>query len=240
MALEALQNTFLGLLALTAVVASLAGFVVLFSFFYNKLKELFTDINYFIFFFLVWGYLLYTLGEVSFYLTRAVAKDTSAIGIQDVYWTGGALLILVSFIALSITLFRQNGSGRKLATLLTLGTIIILGVLALVLTIRDPAQRYFFGTLYPILSSLIVTASLSVVLFYRSLGTLRNALLIFFFASSSILAADVLFHYVTVQEIYGVIGVVTDLFYIAGYGLSAIAFIILRIGLRELSVKVPR
>ncbi|MBS3140397.1 hypothetical protein J4479_05330 [Candidatus Woesearchaeota archaeon] len=113
MVLESVENVIFFLVNLSATIAAGTGMVVLQSFFKNKLKDLFNDVNYFIFFFMVSGYILYALGEVSYYLTRQVFKNTSAIGVHDVYWTIGGILILLSFAALAFTLFKEHGGTGK-------------------------------------------------------------------------------------------------------------------------------
>ncbi len=235
MALYTFPDIFSLIIALSATLAASVGVIVLEGFFRNKLKDLFDDTNYFIFFFMVSGYLLYALGEVSYFLARVVFKDTSAIGIQDVYWTTGALVILISFIALSYNLIKDYGSSSKLVLILLIG----IGLLGLTLTILsslvNPKQGYLFSYLYPILSSLIVTASFSIILFYRQLNAMSKPLLIFFLASGSIWIGDIFFHYATASSIYGTTAVLSDTFYLWGYTLSLVAFISLRRRMSQLA-----
>ena len=113
MVLDSFQSISALIITLSAIFAALAGLVVLEAFFRNKLKQLFDDVNYFIYFSMVSGYFLYALGEISFYLSSQVFKDASPIGIHDVYWTSGAVLVLISFIGLAFTLFKEHGGTAK-------------------------------------------------------------------------------------------------------------------------------
>lgn len=223
-------------IAVSAMLAAIAGLVVLQGFFHNKLKELFNDVNYFIFFFLVFGYFLYALGELSFYLAETFFQDSSLIGVHDIYWTMGGVLILVSFISLAKILFREQQGSGKLTTLLITGVIIIGFVLAAVFGLIGSKSEYFFGYLYPIISSLIVTASLSVVLFYKQLGDFKQPLLLFFMASVGILLGDIFYHYSTAWGVYGAIGLTSDLVYLFGYSLSFVAFAAMRVKMRTLAL----
>ncbi len=210
------------IIALAAGVAALAGIILLESFFRNRLKELFEDTQYFISFFLVTGYILYALGEVALSLMRVVFKDQSSIGIQDVYWSGGALLILVSFIALTIALFRQSGEIGTLGIMAGVGVVLVALVLILV------PSGTFFARFYPIMSALIVTFASSVILFRSRLGNWSRPLQLFFLASCAILLGDLFFGSALAAASYGTIGMITDISYLAGYSLSAAAFIAFR------------
>src|SRR3989344_4981922 len=102
------------MIVFSAVLAAIAGIVTLEAFFRNRLKRLFEDKNYLVFFFLVTGYFLYAIGEIAYYLTKNLFADDSSMGIADVYWTGGAVLILVSFASLALTLFKRDSGTHGL------------------------------------------------------------------------------------------------------------------------------
>ncbi|MBI2145941.1 hypothetical protein HYU22_01210 [Candidatus Woesearchaeota archaeon] len=226
-------NVIQGLIALAAALAALAGFVALEGFFRNKLKELFEDKDYFIFFFLVWGYLLYALGEVSYYLTKFVFDDQSLLGIQDVYWSGGAFLTVVSFLALALMLYRQHPhSGKLLPQLLVGGVLIVLVALYLFVLIQ-PATT--FSYVYPLLSSLIVAFAVSVLLFSQELADFGASLKLFFVSSCFILLGDLFFAYTAGQVDYGAVAMIGDLGYLIGYTFSAIAFVVLRLRMHSLA-----
>src|SRR3989338_7699097 len=116
MALDPFEGIMLLLVALSAVFAAITGLITLEGFFRNKLKQLFDDVNYFIFFFLVIGYFLYALGEISWYLITNFVQGFSGTGVQDIYWLAGALLILVSFMTLSTHLFKKHPHHKNLLT----------------------------------------------------------------------------------------------------------------------------
>lgn len=220
----------------SAILAALAGIVVLESFFHDKLKELFSDTNYFIFFFLTTGYLLYSIGEISFYLSNVLFGSVSITGIYDVYWSGGAVLILISFLALTIKLFKHYYDYTKLIALLVIGVVLLSVVIYLLWGITLGGAGNFFSYFYPIISALIVIFAFNVVLFFSQLKDFHPALLLFFLASCGILLGDILFTYIITQGIYGFSGLLSDVFYLFGYTLSFIAFVTLRLKMRTFNV----
>jgi len=229
MVLDGIQVILTASIVTLAVLAAIAGIVVLESFFRSKLKELFSDISYFIFFFLVCGYILYSIGEVSFYLETVVLKDTSNLGIADVYWTGGASFIMISFLALAVMLFKQHYDSAKLTKMLVIGGGLMAVVVFLLFGVTLGEEAHFFSYFYPLASSLIVAFAISVVLFSSQLGQLSIPLKFFLLASSGILLGDILFTYINTQGIYGTIGMLADIFYLFGYGTSFVAFVLWKI-----------
>ncbi|MEW5897242.1 MAG: hypothetical protein AB1668_06105 [Nanoarchaeota archaeon] len=222
------------LIVFSALLAAIAGIITLGAFFHNKLKDLFDDVNYFIFFFLAVGYSLYALGEVSFYLTSNVFNDVSSMGIADVYWTGGAVLILISFIALAVTLFRRERGSNSLLINAVIGAAIVVIVSYLVFGVTKP--NYFFGYFYPLVSSMIVAFSLSVIHFFRHLGAFGKVMALFFLSSAGILLGDIFYTYTIAQGTYttSLLRDVSNLFYLCGYILSFVAFVTLRLRMHAL------
>jgi len=237
MVVENIGETLLLFISLSATFAAVMGIIVLGGFFHNKLKELFSDANYFVFFFLVAGYILYALGEVSFYLTKIVFGSTGVVGIQDAYWSAGAVLILLSFLALTLMVYRQNHGSRKALPHLLIGGLIIVLVLMVVFGSGARKEEYFFGTFYPLVSSLIVATAFSTILFSRQLGGFGRVLVLFFFASSGILLGDVFFYFATAQATYGTAALVADVCYLFGYLLSGIAFLTMRLRMHSLAFR---
>src|SRR3990167_301413 len=113
MVLDVLGTLYLAtlLFALLTVVFGVLSINILFR---NKLKELFSDHKFFIFFFLLMGYALFAMGELTWYLTLQVFEETPGTGMPDFYWITGALFMLVSFAALSRQLHKEYGENRKL------------------------------------------------------------------------------------------------------------------------------
>lgn len=222
------------LIVSSALLAAIAGIITLGAFFRNKLKDLFDDTNYFIFFFLVIGYSLYALGEVSYYLTANVFNDTSSMGIADVYWTGGAILIFVSFLFLAVTLFRRERGSNSLLVNAVFGGAIVVLVCYLVFGITSP--NYFFGYFYPIVSSMIVAFSLSVIHFFRHLGSFGTVMVFFFLSSVGILLGDIFYTYTVAQGTYttSLLGIISNLCYLLGYFLSFVAFVTLRLRMHSI------
>ena len=234
--IDGLQNILIIPIVTFAVLAALAGIIVLKSFFRNKFKDLFSDANYLIFFFLITGYILYSIGEVSFYLIRVVLEDASPAGIADIYWSGGATFILISFIALAFMLFKHYYSYTKFIIMVIFSVVLLGIVLSLLFGITLGKEASFFNYFYPIISSLIVTFALSVILFSPYLEQFGMALIFFFLASCGILLGDIFFTYTITKGVYGLMGLIADISYLFGYGLSFIAFVTLRLKIRTLII----
>lgn len=230
--IDLLENFLAVLVASFAALAAIMGIVVLEGFFRNKLKDLFTDTNYFIYFFLVSGYFLYALGEVSYYLFTTLFAVSSSVGISDLYWSAGSILILLSFVSLTFTLAGSSAYKSKLGLLAIFGVGLVVSVLLILtrVTFAD-VSSYFFGYFYPIMGSLIVAFSLSVVIYSEEAGHFNKPLFFFFLASSFILVGDIFFTYLVSHNIpeVGLLEIIIDTSYLLGYGLSAIAFLWLRV-----------
>ncbi len=196
------------------------GILSLNTLFKNKLKELFSDRKFFIFFFLLLGYALFAMGELTWYLTQQVFEETPTAGMPDFYWITGALFMLVSFAALSSSLHRSYGENRKLIPLLFLGSVLIIGVLLY----ASFADGTFLGYLYPLLTSLILIFSANLLLYYQRLDDFEIHLLYLFFANIGFLGGDLLF---SSWGSSSALGALSNIFYIFAYGLSAFAFLTL-------------
>ena len=196
------------------------GVLAVNTLFKNKLKELFSDHKFFIFFFLLMGYVLFAMGELTWYLTLQVFDETPKAGMPDFYWITGALFMLLSFAALSGLLHKEYGETRKFVPLLVAGSLLIIGVLLY----ASVADSSFLGYLYPLLTSLILIFSANLLLYYRRLDSFEIHLLYLFFANIGFLGGDLLFSYWGAS---GALGALSNIFYIFAYGLSAFAFLTL-------------
>lgn len=219
-----LANLIFTIMGISAGLSAVAGIYVLESFFRNKLKDLFDDTSYFIFFFLVCGYFLYALGELAFYLSDYFAEQSYAIGIYDVYWSAGGFLILISFFALALMQANRSNSQSKLLYLFIIA--VVLATISFVL-VHQQGQG-LFAYFYPLISSLIVSFSLGSFFFARSLGNLARPLQLFFLASSLIFVGDLIFSSGNTQVMSGTMGVVVDVVYLGGYLISLMAFLMFR------------
>ena len=184
------------------------------------MKELFSDHKFFIFFFLLMGYALFAMGELTWYLTLQVFEETPGVGMPDFYWVTGALFMLVSFAALSRQLHKEYGETRKLVPWLIVSSLLIAGVLLY----NSVADYTFLGYLYPLLTSLILIFSANLLLYYRNLDSFEIHLLYLFFANIGFLGGDLLFSYWGASS---TLGALSNIFYIFAYGLSAFSFMTL-------------
>ena len=206
-----------------AFFSTIVGLLTLNSLFKNKIKELFDDRNYFIFFFLTIGYVLYALGELSWFLMFTLTGGKSPKTIADVYWTAGTLAMAAAFIALAMTLYKEHRSGRKLWGVAGIGVIIFSLVLYFLFS-GTVSGDYIFNYYYPLASSLIVAFSSSIIFYYPQLTSLKKSLLLLFFANIAILGGDLFFAYSSTSTA-SVAKTISDGSYIIGYVLSGLFFI---------------
>ncbi len=225
MALSAVLNftTFL-----FALMTAIFGILMVNSLFKDKLKNLFDDVTYFIFFFLVSGYTLFALGETMWYLLFIVFGKVSAVGMPDVYWVLGSLLIFLAFFTLSISLRRTFGQSGK-SSLLYLGgaamaVLVFMYLSSIGLTEQAESKAHLFiGFFYPLISSLIVVFSAHILLYFSRIGKFRGSLLLLFFANCGILLGDIVYISATVQPSVTA-DIIFNFIYSIAYFLSAVSF----------------
>ena len=214
-----------------ALLTVIFGILLINILFKNKLKELFSDRKFFIFFFLIFGYALFALGELTWYLIFKVFEETPAAGMPDFYWVTGAFFMLISLVALSGELYKSYGQTQKLLPLAVLGSILLLLVIVYV-SIAGPkdaeGSEIFLGYFYPVMTSLILISSTNLLLFYKHLESFEANLVFLFFANIGFLGGDLLYAY---WGISGFWGALANFFYVLAYGLSAFAFFTLLVKL---------
>ena len=137
------------IVALLSTISGILGIIVLEKFFGNRLRELFEDTHYLIIFLLVAGYILYALGETTFYLTQIFSAKTTQIGIQDLYWSIGGILLTISFFSIAHKLSKNQDKTK----LYSLYFISVITTLIFVYYISLPATS-FFDYFYPFLISI--------------------------------------------------------------------------------------
>ncbi len=215
------------------------GILVVNTLFRNKLKELFSDQKFFVFFFLVLGYALFAMGEVTWYLIHNIFNNIPTTGMPDFYWVTGAFFMMISFFALSSVLHQSYGENRKFLPLLLIGAALILGVILYVSTAISKGSdnsNIFLAYFYPISTSVILILSANLLLYFHRLGQFETDLLYLFFANICFLGGDLLYLYWNASNL---LGFLSDIFYFFAYGLSAFAFFTLLIKLHLHSSEKP-
>lgn len=219
-----IQSTLEVIIVVFAFLAVFLGLWVVNALFRNKLKELFSDVQFFIFFFLVFGYSLYALGEVTWFLIFNLFGIYSAGGMPDIYWATGMVLMVVSLLALNRRLYAHYGTRRSSIPLLLFGAVLLFGVLFYVSVVGGGLLEYYYAAM----STLLVIASAPLFIFYRNLrdaGAFEANLVYLFFGNMGFLAAEFIYVYTVPREIYGMLGALADTLYALAYFLSALAFI---------------
>lgn len=218
-----LQVTLNFITVIFAFLSAVFGIAVVNALFKNKLKMLFSDEKFFVFFFLIAGYAVFALGELTWYLIYMVFEVNPSVGMPDFYWVTGAFFMLISFIVLSSMLYRSYGQKQKLLPLAASGALLLILVSLYVYAAGSggPEDGSFLSYFYPLSTALILISSANLLLFYRYLGSVEINLLPLFFANIGFLGGDLLYAYWGVS---GFLGVLAQVFYVLAYGLSAFAF----------------
>ena len=222
MPFESLQGMLYGATALFALLTALAGIFMLNSLFKNKLQDLFTDKNFFVFFILISGYVLFALGELGWYLIFVVLGKAPVGSMPDFYWVVGQALMFLAYLALSVQLYRAYGDYQKLLLVLGAGGVLLVGIGYYLSTL--PSSGFIFA-LYPLASVGIVLASVQIPFFLKRIPHFGTSLFLLFLTNLGFLAGDLLYISSTAQGTYGFIGVLSDFLYIAAYCLSTVAFL---------------
>lgn len=175
------------------------------------------------------GYILFALGELSWYLIYGFIQRLPLASVPDMYWFLGGLSLLIGFILFSSHFYKNHGQLGQGVALKFFVAAIAAGVLYYVLSLgvvkEGTAFAVFLGYYYPIVSALVLIASTSIYLFYEKIGSgLGSSLLLLAVANLGFFLADILFTYYSFRNIYGMIGVISDLLYALAYVLLIVAF----------------
>lgn len=238
MVLENLQGVLYFITLIFALFTAVLGIISVNVLFRDKLKELFSNTFFFIFFFLIFGYVCFALAELSWYLIFDVFEQDPSVSIPDLYWIVGSFFLLIAFFTLTIHLHRNHGDSGKIISLLILAAVVLGGVVFFVNVIGltetgKSSGHIFLGYFYPIISSLILVFSSSILFFNEKIELFNSTLSFLFLANVAFLAADLLYTLITVKETYGTAGVLSDLGYILAYLLCGLAFLALLFKARD-------
>lgn len=229
MVMENIEQLISPVIAFSALIAALAGIILINSLFRDKIKDLFDDSNYFFFFFISAGYTLYALGEISWYLVLRTTEQSQANSISDIYWFMGMIVILAAFLVFAFTMHKRYGESQHRKSWIIIAISIgFATIMYLFFVNQNATQAYPFGYFYLIMSSLIMIISINIILFRQKIAQLgQGFLVIFFLANIGMLIGDALFLYITTTGTYGITGVISGIAYLGAYALSALAFVVI-------------
>ena len=229
MVLEALSEFLYLSTVAFALITALAGLFMLNTLFGNKIKELFTDRNFFIYFSLVVGYSLYALGELTYYLIFTVYDEVPPASMPDVYWVLGAAVLILSFFAFAWNCHKTHRESSKLLVMVV-GGVLLFGVVLFYLIQSEVAKlatnqgHLFVSFFYPLADCLIIAFGSIIPLYYSKIEHFRSSLLMLFITSVGILLADIIYISSTTAGIDSS-GMIRNILYSASYLLAALGFI---------------
>ncbi|MBS3169219.1 hypothetical protein J4210_01940 [Candidatus Woesearchaeota archaeon] len=230
MVVEQLSNVLYLTTVSLALLTAVSGLFMLNQLFKNKIKDLFTDKTFFIYFSLVIGYSLYALGELTYYLIFTVYDEVPPASMPDVYWTLGAATLILSFFAFAWTFHKMHRESSKLV-MMAVGGVVLFGAVLLYLLQSDLAKlatsqgHLFVSFFYPLADCLIITFGSIIPLYYSKIENFRSSLLMLFITSVGILIADLLYISSTAGLEIDASGILHNIFYSSAYLLAALGFI---------------
>ncbi len=241
------ENLQWGLYLITLILAgttAILGLFVLNKLFQNKLKDLFSNVSFFVFFFLIFGYGCFALAEICWFLIFDVFKQMPSASMPDIYWVIGSIFQLLAYVSFSAYMFKHHGQLRHAVALLIFGGVVLAGILGFIYGLNlfnaeKTVGHMFLGFFYPLMTGLILISSLSVYLFIEKIGLFQTNFLFLFLANFAFLAGDLLYTYTTSLGVYGVLGATSELLYIAAYLLCSISFFVLLMKTRSYSPAGP-
>ena len=192
-----------------------------------KTKKYFDNRLVFIFSFLTFGYVCFALAELAWYLLFKVFNQAPTVSMPDFYWVMGSLSLLLGFSTFSFHTHREHGDIRTTMLLLVFGTVVLGAVLYYVLgsNIGSTEGSVFLSYYYPIMSSLILIASLSVYLFQEKIALFHANLLLLFIANIAFLLGDLFVIDNSAVSGFGLTGILPESMYILAYILCAYSFL---------------
>ena len=190
-----------------------------------KTKKYFDNRLVFIFSFLTFGYVCFALAELAWYLLFKVFNQAPMVSMPDFYWVLGSVWLLIGFTTLSVHLHRQHGEFRTTMALLFFAAVVLGAVLYYVLgtDVGGTEGSVFLGYYYPLMSTFILIASLSVYLFQEKIALFHHDLLLFFIANILFLLGDLF--YINSASGFGVTGILSEGSYILAYLLCGSSFL---------------
>ncbi len=236
MVLEQLGDVLYLTTVLFALLTALFGLFMLNTLFGNKIKDLFSDKNFFIYFSLVVGYSLFAMGELTWYLIFKVFGKVDPASMPDVYWTLGSAVLVLSFFAFALTLHRTHRDLNKIMLMVVGGLVLLGGVIFYLsgINLADLAANrghVFIGFFYPIADCFIIAFGSIIPIYYSKIEHFRSSLLLLFFASVGILIADLLYISSTVEGTGPAF--LYNLAYSISYLLAAIGFLTMVVSARR-------
>lgn len=176
--------------------------------------------------FIAAGFLLFVAGEFSRQIISAI--DTFPdIGVVDIFWMGGYVLQLAGFGRLLRDIHKEHPAhtGRGLAILISIGALIIIA--NIVTSFTPPATPFSITALnlaYPLVCYALIVVTLACYRHFTTIPIISSALALFSLSYFADLIGNILYAYYFIRDIYGPLGIASDLLFLSSYALASMAF----------------
>lgn len=179
------------------------------------------------------GYLFYATAEISWSILSFLGRDP-AVGFADILWIIGIFLLFFGFSYLAILTYKEQGNFKKFLWIFGAGMIFSGAILFyLINNFIFGAQQgeslieIFLDYLYPISSAFIFIPSLYLYFSFEEMGAMGKAMFFLVLSNFGSFVGDMLYTYYSWNEIFGVVGVISEIGYIFQYVFAFIAFFML-------------
>src|SRR3989344_2769612 len=180
------------------------------------------------------AYILFAIAEVSWSILSIAAGQEIIIGFPDYFWIAGIIFFLFGYYYFAFYMHKKHGEVLEGSLIMGL-TAVITTVLVFYLMLNfiigyqegETTFEIFLDYFYPATSALILIPSVVVYIFLKRLRKLGTPLLLLALSNLVTFLGDMLYTYYSWNDIYGLAGVLSDIFYVFQYLLAFIAFFIL-------------
>lgn len=156
------------------------------------------------------------------------------LGLPDILWTLSYIFTLAGYSLFARMMINDNPNEKnKIFAILGVGllALFIAGYLikTLILGNQEGESMFemFLDIYYPIISAMVVMAAFTVFLFFKKIPQLGFPLMLLGVSKTCDFIGNIAYTYYSWNEIYGLIGVIADVFFTLDYVLGAVAFYML-------------
>jgi uncharacterized membrane protein len=183
---------------------------------------------------IVFGYLLYSIAEIGWSYIQFVLEQDPTAGVMDYFWIVGVFFLFFGFLHLNSFLLKN--SNKKVKNYLILGLVgFFSGVIIFYLITTfimgnqagESSFEFFLDYFYPISSMILLVLSFNIYLFFKEFDKLKWPFLLLAVSTLFAFIGDTTYTYYAWNDIYGVVGLVSDISYSIGYLFSSISFYVM-------------
>lgn len=180
------------------------------------------------------GYILYAIAELVWDVLTLMGKEPE-LGVPDYLWVAGMIFVFAGLFYLALYMLKQHKERIWERSVIVLSVAVIsagilyylIGNFILGFQEGESAFEIFLDYFYPIGSAMIFIVSVATYTFYKELKALGKPLLMIALSVLFTFIADMFYTYYSWNEVYGITGLLSELFYVGEYVFAAVGFYLL-------------